>query len=393
MAGFIIESFEGGTMDTTSLIGPSSPLGYPAPYWFLVLFKVLGFTLHTVPMNLWYAGIPLALLLSWRGGQHAQHLSSRLMKQMPILIALGVNFGIVPLLFIQVAYYKVFYPAIILMAWPWFSVIILLTLAYYGVYVYVMGLRASGTQIAPWRRAVGWVTALFFIVIGFLFTNGFSLMTNVSGWQGLWQRTSVAGAPLGIALNTGDVTLWPRWLMMFGLALTTTAAYIVVDTAFFAGGESKEYKSGAVDAALKVYTVGMIWFALAGTWYVFGTWPAEQRQMVLSGPLLILTVLTAMGPGLPWLLILAQRRRATRMLALVTGVAQFGVLAFNAVSRQIVQNLELRRFLDVTAEPVKAQWSPLVLFLALFVAGLGIVAWMIRKVVEAERQPAASGGS
>lgn len=373
-------------MNPTDLIGPSSPLGYPAPYWFLVSFKVLGFTLHLVPMNLWYAGILLAMLLSWRGGEHARHLSCRLMKQMPIIIALGVNFGIVPLLFLQVAYAKVFYPATILMAWPWFSVIVLLTLAYYGVYIYVIGLRDEGTMPARWRQAVGWVVALVFIGIGFLFSNAFSLMTNVEAWPGLWQRTSVAGAPLGIALNTSDPTLWPRWLMMFGLALTTTAAYIVVDTAFFACRESDDYKRRAVQVALRVSTVGLVWFAATGSWYVFGTWRPDVREMMLSGPLLILTGATAIGPALPWLLIRRQRQGVKRGLAAATALAQFLVLALNAISRQIVQNAELSRFLDVRAEPVALQWSPLVLFLVLFVVGLGIVAWMLGRLAAARLQ-------
>ena len=33
----------------------------PAPFWFIQFFKVLGFTLHAVPMNLWYAGAILAV--------------------------------------------------------------------------------------------------------------------------------------------------------------------------------------------------------------------------------------------------------------------------------------------------------------------------------------------
>jgi len=75
----------------------------------LVFFKVLGFTLHMIPMHLWYTGILLAMLLQWRGGEETRRLSRRLMQPMPILIALGINFGIVPLLFTQVAYYKVFF--------------------------------------------------------------------------------------------------------------------------------------------------------------------------------------------------------------------------------------------------------------------------------------------
>ncbi len=373
-------------MTPTDLIGPPSSLGYPAPYWFLVTLKVLGFTLHMGPMHLWFAGILLAMALARWGSAEAQRWSARLMRQMPVIIALGVNFGIVPLLFTQVAYYRVFYPATILMAWPWFSIIVLLTCAYYGVYIYSSGLK-EGAQLTPLKRAAGWISALFFLVIGFLFSNGFSLMTNLDAWPQLWLSTSSAGAPLGTALNLADPTLLPRWLMMFGLALTTVAAYTVFDAGVFARRESTEYQRWAAGFALKLHTVGLIWFAVMGSWYL-STWPAEARDQMLSSPLIIFTALTALGPGLPWVLILFQRRQITQMLAILTGLAQFGVLALNAISRQVLQNIELSKFLDVTAEPVNLQLSPLIVFLVLFIVGLGVVVWMVQKVWQAERQPA-----
>ena len=49
-------------------------------------------------------------------------------------------------------------------------------------------------------------------------------------------------------------------------------------------------------------------------------------------------------------------------------VAQFGVLGINAVSRQVVQNLDLKRYLDVTGQRVAVQWGPLAMFLAVFVS-------------------------
>jgi hypothetical protein len=372
----------------TDFIGPDNPLGYPAPYWFLVFFKVLGFTLHMVPMHLWYAGLLVMLLIRWRGGPDARRLSERVINAMPIIVALGVNFGIVPLLFTQVAYYKVFYPASILIAWPWFSIFILLTLAYYGVYIYVVGLRRN--RMTRLQRAAGWLASLLFVGIGFVFANNFSLMTNVGAWSGLWESASVGGAASGVALNTGDPTLWPRWLMMFGLALTTTAAYVVVDTGFFATSESDEYKRRATGFALRLYTVGIVWFAVTGSWYIFGALRPEVRTLLFGGPLVVLTALTALGPGLTWLLILlAARGGLTRGLALLAGLAQFGVLALNAVSRQIVQNAELVPYLDVTAEQVNPQWSPLIVFLVLFVVGLGVTGWMVKQVVKAHRQAVA----
>jgi hypothetical protein len=368
------------------LIGPETLLGLPAPYWFIVFFKVFGFTLHMIPMNLWYAGLITVLLAGLFGGEHAKRLRDRFLKALPILIALGINFGIVPLLFTQVGYYQSFYPATILMAWPWFSVILLVMIAYYGVYVYVVGL--SHPTMGRLRRLAGWIAAGLFLVLGFIFANGFSLMTNIDGWPALWRATSYAGAATGTGLNVADPGLWPRWLMMFGLALLTTAAYILVDTAFFAGGEQAAYRLWARRFAWRVSTIGVIWFGATGSWYFFGGLRGEIHSMLLGSPLVILTVLTALSPGLPWLLTMIGLRNQARGLALATAVAQYGVLALNAISRQIVQNAELAPVTDVTAQPVNLQLSPMVVFLALFIVGLGIVYWMVLQAVAAARRPA-----
>ena len=375
-------------MDPATLVAPSSPLGYPAPYWFIALFKLIGFVLHMVPMNLWYAGILVAMLLQWRGGDNARVFSNRLMKQMPIIVALGVNFGIVPLLFIQIAYYKAFYPATILMAWFWFAIVILLTFAYYGVYIYASALKNENAKFAGLRKAAGWISSIFFIAIGFLFANGFSLMANLSNWPSLWEKTSIAGAPLGIALNTGDPSLLPRWLMMFGLALMTTAAYSYFDAGFLARKESDIYKKWVPGFAFKLYTIGMIWFALTGTWYVFGTWSEQIKQLMFSSPTVILTYATAITPGAVWLLMLFRWRsgKIVKTCSIVLPALQLIILALNAVSRQIVQNAEIGVYYDVSAEQVNMQWSPMILFLVLLVAGVGVIIWMLKKAIVESRQ-------
>jgi hypothetical protein len=279
-------------------------------------------------------------------GEHGRRFSDRLMNQMPIIIALGINFGIVPLLFLQVAYHRVFYPATILMAWPWLSIVGLLIVAYYGVYLYAIGLRED--RLTPLRRACGWMAAVLFIAMGFVFSHAFVLMTSVDAWPALWERTSVAGAVTGTALILGEPGIWSRWLMIFGLALTTTVAYALVDAGVFAARETEAYRRWVAGFALRLYTLGILWFALAGSWYVFGTWIPEVRALMFNAPLVVLTALTALGPGLVWLLVAAQRRGITRTAAMLTALAQVAVLALNGISRQVVQNAELRRFVDVT---------------------------------------------
>jgi len=372
-------------MDPNQLIGPMSPMGYPAPYWFLVFFKVLGFTLHMIAMNVWYIGILLCMGLYWRGSEHGKRLSGRLMNQMPVIISIGVNLGIVPLLFLQVAYYRVFYPATILMAWTWFSVFFLLTVAYYGVYYYVIGLRKGDAALVAGRKLAGWVSAVLFIVIGFIFANAMSLMAHVKGWPDIWFLTSKAGAALGTGHNLGDGTLYPRWLLMIGLAIMTTSAYITLDTALFARRESEDYRRWAWRFSFTVYSVGLVWFALAGSHYVFASWPVELRAAMFSGPRAILTVATALLPGLPWLLLLLKRKTMTVAGAGLIGASHLLTLAANAISRQVVQNESIRPYLDVTAEPVTTQWSPLILFLLLFIAGVGVVIWLLAKAVQAAK--------
>ena len=50
--------------------------------------------------------------------------------------------------------------------------IALLTIAYYGVYFHVVGLRYENARWMPLRRAAGWVAAIFFVVIVLLLLKG-----------------------------------------------------------------------------------------------------------------------------------------------------------------------------------------------------------------------------
>ncbi|MBN1395011.1 MAG: hypothetical protein JW959_08305 [Pirellulales bacterium] len=372
-------------MDPSTLV-EQAVSGVPAPIWFVQFFKVLGFTLHAMPMSLWYAGLLIALVLHLRGNEHGRRFGGRLLQQMPVIVAIGVNLGIVPLLFVQTAYYKVFYPATILMAWPWLAIIALLIPAYYGIYLYAWGLK-NGEKLARLRVVAGWCAAAMFIVIGFIFANGMSLMGHVDRWVELWSDNSVAGAASGTALNIGDATLWPRWLLMFGLALQTTAAWLLFDAEWLGGmaavpAAAKQlddnYRRWAWGFAKKLYTVGLIWFAAAGSWYVFGSWTPELRESMFAWPLVLLAVLPAIAPGLSWLLVCFGGR--TKAIALLAFLAQFCVLAVNALSRQFVQNLNLKPYWDVYSLPEDIQWGPLAMFLIVFVIGLGVIGWMVAQI-------------
>jgi hypothetical protein len=260
--------------------------------------------------------------------------------------------------------------------------------AYYAVYYYAFAVRKDPAALTWRHRAAGWGAALTFLGVGFLFTNGMSLMARVDAWPELFLAHNQAGAALGTATNISDPTLLPRWMMMFGLALTTTAAWMVLDAAWFGVGEGRAYRCWVRRFAPLLYIVGTVWFAGFGTWYVFGAWPPVVREAMWSLPALLLTVATGMAPVIPLALMWLPRTIVfTRPLAAGIALAQFAVLGINATSRQVVQNIELQGYYDVLAQPTAVEWSPLVMFLVTFVLGLAVIAWMISCAVKA---PAAS---
>ncbi|MCZ7600834.1 MAG: hypothetical protein M5U09_28090, partial [Gammaproteobacteria bacterium] len=213
-----------------------------------------------------------------------------------------------PLLFVQVTHYRLFYPATILMAWPWFGVVPLLVLAYYGIYLFSWQQREP--RLKPWAFPAIAFAAAAFVLISFLFVNAMTLMVEPDRWAKIWQATDVSGAVTGLGLNLTSPALFPRWLMMFGLALCSVGAWLAIDTAFFAQSESEAYRTEARTLAVRLYAAGAAAAVVMGTVYIFGTLPAEVRGWLLSGWRLPLFLLTAAAPLVGFGAMVWQSRRA-----------------------------------------------------------------------------------
>ena len=219
--------------------------GLPAPYWFIQLFKGLGFILHSIPMHLWLAGLPIAIFLLIVGGANAQVFARRLLKQMPVIMAFGINFGIVPLLFIQVAYSKVFYPATILMAWHWLGILIMVLPAYYLLYI-TSGLVDSGKKW--WPALTGSIASFLIICVGLIFASAWTLMANPDAWSEIWRTKSIAGAATGLGTNWSDSVVFLRFISIAGLAILTVTFWALFDT-WFLFIQKKAKKSAAASSA------------------------------------------------------------------------------------------------------------------------------------------------
>ena len=93
--------------------------------WFQFLL-LLTFPLHVLAMNAMVGGLAIGVVQHFRGGDSRRRLAHRIAIVLPLVIAFAVNFGVAPLLFLQVLYGAFFYTSSILMGVPWLLLVAVL---------------------------------------------------------------------------------------------------------------------------------------------------------------------------------------------------------------------------------------------------------------------------
>jgi hypothetical protein len=172
-------------------------------------------------MNCMLGGAALALLARWRQGtnQYGNRIFFDVAKKVPVLLAATISLGIAPLLFVQVLYGQYFYTSSILLAWPWFLVIVFLIAAYYGFYF--VSYRGERRPRAAGRVMLFSTTLV--LIIGFIYTNNITLGLVPSRWA----QKYFSGAS-GWHLNLSEPTLFPRYLHFMTAAVAVGGLLLVL---------------------------------------------------------------------------------------------------------------------------------------------------------------------
>jgi hypothetical protein len=332
------------------LIPPSDPLGLAVPVWILLALKTFGFLLHLVFMNLWLAGLPVALCLL----RSKPAVAERLFHALPFFMAFGINAGIVPLLFLQTLYPQFFYPATILQAWFWFSVIPLLLIAYYAVYLASFG---------KFRVVAALIATVLIYLIGLMFSSAMTLTTNPQDWPKIFMDSARGGAVHGFYFYF-NLEVLLRFLLVVGMAFGTLAAYFVIVAEWFANDADDK---NDVRKLVLLYFLGAVLYGIAGAVYALVVLEKlPHLWFFIAGASLIAGVLFAV----------AYWRNPSRAKGVALIVAQFLVLVSNAIARQWVQASELMKWYDPYKAPMRGEWGSFALFLAMFLAAIIIISWI-----------------
>ncbi len=355
-------------MQTQPVIPAVDPIPLPGPVWLFWTLLVLTFLLHTLAMNCVVGGTVISIAARFR---HASPFYGRLAgdlgRKIPSFLAATITLGVAPLLFVQVLYGRFFYSSSVLLAWPWLSVIGLLTIGYYASYAVAFKGEGSG------YRYLSVLALLSFLTIAFIYTNNFTLMLTPQKWLDKYRANS-----LGLNLNVDESMLWPRLLHTL-VASLAVAGLLVVILGLVKWKKDEAYARFLLGHGAYWFIVPTMLQFLVGTLFLISL-PQDKMLLYLGGEwrgmlLLAGSLVAALAAVL--LMLLALRSRAPQRMALGSLLLAAVALICMALMRDVLRNAYLAPYLE--APDVRVQWSVVALFLVLFAGALVLWGTMMRK--------------
>jgi hypothetical protein len=343
-------------MDPAALI--PTPDAIVAPWWIFQLLLTITFLLHLVAMNV-MVGTTVIALVSHLTGPDRQ--PGRLVaSNLPYTIAFAVNFGVAPLLFVQVLYGHLLYTSSILMATCWLSVIGLLLAGYYAAYVY----KYQFDVLRDGRALLTALIAGVLLVVGFFFVNNMTLMLHPESWSRYFDH------PQGMLLNTGDPTLLPRYLhfMVSAMAIGGLAIAVYAHTR-----PQIADRQQLADTGCRWYAHGTTVNIALGLWF-YASLPSGLIPATWLGLLFKVLLLVALTVAI-LSVVLAQTNRP--MPALHGALTTIFIMT---ILRELLRTFYLSPWFSPNTLERTNEWLPLLLFLLFFVTGLYLIVWMLGTV-------------
>jgi hypothetical protein len=356
-----------------SMVPTLDPNPLPAPYWLFKLLLLVTFFLHIVAMNFMLGGAFLAVVARFtsRGKEYRNRIFLDLSQKVPVFLAATITLGIAPLLFVQVLYGQYFYTSTILIAWPWFLVLVLLVAAYYGFYyVAYNGQRRPGPAGFVLLLSVAMV-----LLIAFIYSNNVTLMQTPTHWAAKY-----FASPAGWSNNLSDPTLIPRYLHFVTSAIAVGGILLVL-LALVRWNTDRPYAGYLFQFGGKAFLYATMAQFVIGLWFLVSI-PRDLR-MLFMGDNPTASILFAIGilgtVAAIFLMSDALRKQNIRLAAYGVSAILTVVILTMVLMRDILRDAYLEPYFHPHTFAVKTQWAVLPVFLVLFLAGVGLWLLMLQR--------------
>jgi hypothetical protein len=332
--------------------------------WFQFLL-LLTFPLHILAMNAMLGGLAIGIVQHIKGGDVQKKLAHRIAIALPLVIAFVVNFGVAPLLFLQVLYGQFVYSSAVLMGIFWISIVPILIVGYYGAYLYDFKFKSLGI-FGP-VVAIGVFVIL--LVIGFFFSNNMLLMSLPERFSEYFEHKN------GTLLAVDHVTFWPRYLHMMCGALAVGGLFVGL-LGRFRKVDDPELAEHSERIGITTFFVLTLVNVLFGFWYLLSL-PKAQMMLFMGGNIgatlvFLIALLAVVGA-----VVVAYKRRF--WLTFFHAVVIVVLMTF---LRSWLRSDYLGNYFTLDQLQVLPQYSPLVMFLVTLVGGLVCVGWLIKKTAD-----------
>jgi hypothetical protein len=360
------------------------PIPLPAPVWLLKLLHIVTLALHFVAVEMLLGGLLLAVLLSLVRRSPVSMVTARaLARRLTVVMTFVINLAVPPLLFAQVLYGRALYTSSVLIGLYWIAIIGLLMLTYWLLYRFTARLEAG--KSAWWVGLSAWLLAG---CIARLLSTNMTLMLRPEVWRQMYSASA-----MGAYLPTGDPTLEPRWLLMMAGGLFIGGLWLL----YLAGrstftAEEKRFVAGLGGKVAALF--GIVYLA-AGFWAA-AVQPAVVKSMLAAPPAGYEFYRYFGFAAYGWLALVV----AAVLVALIAG---FGKLSARWVSLAVVHLAVLIEIMltiyrdgirdltllskgyNVWDRVVVTNWWVVGLFLVLFVAGLGVIGWLVSVMARSKK--------
>lgn len=380
------------SLNASPAIPSYQPIPLPAPLWLLQALLIIGFITHVIPMNVIMTG---GLLSAWhwvKGGRDASTYSGRfattLSNHLPVYMSVAITQGVVPLLFLQLLYGPLYYTSSVQMGWFWLSIIFLLLVGYYGLYIF----KLQKEKLGAWSPLILILSTVTFWCIGFLFVNNITLMLQPDRWL-------PGAATNGLNLNLADPQLWPRFMHFLFSSFAVNGlvmglyGYILKGRADKEGNtKNAEYASWLIKSGAALFGgITLVQIGIGG-WFLMSQ-PRELMMQFMGGdPIatglfgasMALTVLSLLTSAVAW-------TKGSRPMSLVTFVLGILIVVLMIGMRHMQRLFMTDGIIDPATLEVSTQWDLLTVFIILAVSLIVFLVWLIGVAWKSSFSPSDDG--
>jgi len=341
-----------------------SPDAIPASPWVFWTLGVLTFMVHIVLVNALLGGSVIALFTRIRGGSASREpIHGPITGKLPSITALAINFGVAPLLFIQVIYGTLYYTSSVLMAVFKLLVIPLLIAAYYGVYAH----KKLGDSRKILATALLACAVIIFLYIALLFAGNLTLMVRPGEW------TSYFGNRGGTYFPARDLIIYPR------LAHFITASIAVGGLALALLWNYRDNGRERALTGLRIYAIATLFQFAVGPWYLFSQ--QDPAFEALTGDRIGYAAVLAAG------ILTAFASVTAAFKGRIFATCAFFICTMTAMTftRANVRIVDTAGFFTIESLPLKPQYGPMFLFILFLVLGAAVIFYLVKKALVAGR--------